>query len=271
MTFRRIVLRDGVLVRRIARLALVVGASLLPSVALAQPATQRSSDQEARLPGIGAAMCVTAGEILAARPRADVRTPPTLRAWRHILHVIDTSPEARQAVLDSARASWESLRSRPDSLRRRGVDPVIDGAEYYWYRGCDPRRVQLWYLSEYGGAERIETHLAEEPGTELGAEAAARLKRSTVCLVSAEVLLRPKRRLQDAIGAATPPVPLPDALSEIRNRSRRELESGSGSQEGKELLVEYTKLLFDVASETLEPQAFVDRTTRGLLPCHFPA
>jgi hypothetical protein len=191
-----------------------------------------------------------------------------LRAWRQILHVIDTSPEARQAVLDSARSSWESLRSRPDSLRR-GVDPVIDGADYFWYRGCAPRNAQLSYLARYGGAERIETHLAGEPGTELGAEAAARLKRSTVCLVSAEMLLRPKRRLQDATGVATPAVPVRDAFSEIRNRSRREIEGGPGSEEGKELLVEYTKLLFDVASETLEPQVFVDRTTRGLLSCQF--
>lgn len=82
LVFRCLAPRDGALGRKIASLVLVAGASLLPSVALAQQETQRSTDQEVRLPGIGAAMCVSAGEILAARPRADVRTPPTLRAWR---------------------------------------------------------------------------------------------------------------------------------------------------------------------------------------------
>lgn len=170
-------------------------------------------------------------------------------------------------MLDSARSSWESLRSRPDSLRR-GVDPVIDGADYFWYRGCAPRNAQLSISPGMAGPSGSRRTWPRSR-TELGAEAAARLKRSTVCLVSAEMFLRPKRRLQDATGVATPPVPVRDALSEIRNRSRREIEGGPGSEEGTELLVEYTKLLFDVASETLEPQAFVDRTTRGLLSCQF--
>jgi hypothetical protein len=207
--------------------------------------------------GHGAAVCVAAGELLAAQPGADAGIRDAVLAWRQVLHVMDATEDRRRAAVDSARASLAS---------ERQTGPATIAAQAYWSAACAERAVQVRYIAVHGSEDRARNNLAEEPGTELGNEATQRLKVSATCLVAAELFSRPNpsRTLRAAFQGVSPRHPDAAVLQAIRERSRREIDGSPGSAAGKALVVDYLRYLYDGASSGRDPQGFVDRASQLL-------
>ena len=209
--------------------------------------------------GHGAALCVAAGELLAAQPGADAGIRDGVLAWRQVLHVMDATEDRRRAALDSARASLAGTNAG-------GTRPGTIAAQAYWSTACADRAMQVRYIAVHGSEDRARDNLAEEPGTALGDEARERLKGSASCLVAAELFSRPNpsRTLRAAFQGASPRHPDAGVLQAIRERSRREIDGSPGSAAGKALVVDYLRYLYDGASSGRDPQSFVDRASQLL-------
>jgi len=236
------------------RCTIVAGALLLlPPAAFAQRAAGHGSR------AMGAALCVAAGERLANPPGADARIRDGVLAWRQILHVMDATEDRRQAVLDSARASLAQVDSIGGGMRKTPT-------EVLWSVTCADRDKQLAYINVHASEERTRNHLAEEPGTELGAEAVRDLNASVGCLVAAELFSSrsPARPLGRALRDAVPRAPDGGVLQETQARSRREIDAAPGSAAGKALVVDYLRYLFKTASSGSDSQPFVNRASQHL-------
>jgi hypothetical protein len=234
------------------RFAILAGAPFLyVPTAFAQPAAGDG------FKGHGAAVCVAAGELLAAQPGADAGIRDGVSAWRQVLHVMDATEDRRRAALDSARASLAGTNERRTGLI---------AAQAYWSTVCAERDMQVRYIAVHGSEDRARNNLAEEPGTALGDEARERLKVSAVCLVAAELFSRPNpsRTLRAAFQGVSPRHPDAGVLQAIRERSRREIDGSPGSAAGKALVVDYLRYLYDGASSARDPQSFVNRTSQLL-------
>jgi hypothetical protein len=236
------------------RFAILAGALFLHApTAFAQPAAGDG------FRGQGAAVCIAAGEILAAQPGADAGIRDGVSAWRQVLHVMDATEDRRKAALDSARASL----ARTDE---RGTGMATTAARVFWTTACAERDMLVRYIAVHGSEERARDNLAEEPGTEMAAEAMQRLKVSATCLVAAELFAQPgpSRTLRAALQGASPRLPDAGVLQAIRERSRQEIDGAPGSAAGKALVVDYLRYLYNGASGGRDPQPFVNRTSQLL-------
>ena len=231
------------------RCAIAAGALFL----LAPPAFAQQAGGDG-FKGQGAAGCIAAGELLAGQPGADARIRDTVLVWRQILHVMEGTENQRRAALERARASFAPPSGRPEVAKI--------AAEAMWSTACAQRDVQVRYAAVHGSADRLRLHLAEEPGTELGAEAVLRLNVSASCLVAAELFSqpRPSGQMRAALRDATPRPPDAGVLREIQERSRREVDAAPGSAAGKALVVDYLRYLYSGEKS----QSFIDRTSQVL-------
>jgi hypothetical protein len=236
------------------RCAIAAGALFL----LAPPAlAQQAAGDDFK--GRGAAGCVAAGELLAGQPGADARIGDAVLAWRQILHVMEGTDEQRRTALERARASFTQPSDGQPGLPKAA-------AEALWATMCAQRDMQVQYAAVLGSADRLQLRLADEPGTELSAEAVGRLNVSASCLVAAELFSRPRPsgRLRAALREATPRSPDAGVLREIQERSRREVDAAPGSAAGKALMVDYLRYLYTGATSGSNAQSFVNRTSQVL-------
>jgi hypothetical protein len=236
------------------RCVILAGAlSLLAPAAFAQ---QAAGDG---FKGQGAALCIAAGELLAAQPGADAGIQEGVLGWRQVLHIVEGTEDRREAALDSARASLASSDNA-------GPGRAANTARAFWSAGCATREMQLGYIDVHGSEVRVRTNLADEPGAELGTEAANRLNMSASCLVAAELFSqrRPSRAFQAALRSANPRHPDAGALRAIQAQARQEIDAAPGSAVGKGLLVDYLRYLFGSASTGLNPQPFVNLMSQRL-------
>jgi hypothetical protein len=240
--------KHSVLIRILACCA----AMLVPTIARAQPVADDG------FKGGGAALCIASGELLAAQLGASPQIATDVLAWRQVLHVIDATPERRQAAVDGARSSLA------DASARSGTGVVA--ARGIWDASCADRDVQIRYIAVHGSEQRARMNLAEEPGAELSSEAARRITQSASCQVAAELFTQrsPSSRLRIALEGATPSAPDAATLNAIAARSAAELEVQPGSPTGKSLVVDYLRYLYATASGGEAPQAFVNRASRTL-------
>lgn len=205
--------------------------------------------------GQGAAGCVAAGELLAGEPGANARMRDTVLVWRQILHVMEGTEEQRRAALERSRASFAQPSGGRPGLAKAAAEAI-------WSTMCAQRDMQVQYAAVLGSEDRLRLHLAEEPGTELGAEAVSRLNVSASCLVAAELFSqrRPSGRLRAALREATPRPPDAGVLREIQERSRREVDAAPGSAAGKALVVDYLRYLYSGEKS----QSFINSTSQVL-------
>lgn len=152
--------------------------------------------------GQGAALCVAAGEILSAQPRAEASIRDGVLAWRQVLHVMEGTDVQRQAAVEQARVTLMEIRGG-DARRPARM------AEMTWSVGCARRDMQIKYIAVHGSKDRTQNNLAEEPGTQLPAEAALLLNFSALCFAGGEFFLQPKPSpaLRAAFQQAAPPIP----------------------------------------------------------------
>lgn len=230
---------------------------LIGALLTAAPAASAQSTARDGFKGHGAALCIAAGELLAAQPGADAGIRDAVLAWRQILHVMAGTDDERQAAVDSARASLADGAAAGQGMM---------AARALWPSACETRDMQVRYISVHGDEDRVRLRLAEEPGTALEPGTVQRLNVSASCLVGAEVLSRsrPSRPLRDAYRAAGPRIPDAVALQAIRDRSRHEIQAAPGSTVGKELAVDYLRHVYNVAASGGAPQPFVNFVSQVL-------
>lgn len=233
----------------------IPGALFVGALLLAAPAAyaQATGDD---FKGEGAALCIAAGELLAAQPGADSSLAGQVLAWRQVLHVVEGTEDQRQAAVASAR----------EAMAGNGGTRAANIAQAAWSAACATREAQIRYIVVHGSEIRTRDNLADEPGAPLDAETVQRLKVNASCIVAADLFLqpRPSRTLRTAFRDADPPLPGPDGLRAIRERARREVDGAPGSAVGRELVVDYLRYLYEGISEGREPQSFINRTSQLL-------
>lgn len=232
----------------------VLALVLVGALMLAAPAA--SAQSAASFKGTSAALCIAAGERLGD---ADTRVRDGVLAWRQILHVMAGTDAQRQTALDSARASLA-----PGGEGR--AERSAMAARAFWDTACASRDMQVRTLAVHASEDRVRLNLADEPGAEVGAEAAGRLNVAASCLVAAELFGRPRpsRALRAAMGAATPRVPEADVLRAIQAHARQQVDAAPGSAAGKELVVDYLRYLYDTSSGGAAPRGFVNMANQVL-------
>jgi hypothetical protein len=216
--------------------------------------------------GQGAALCVAAGEVLAAQPRPEASIREGVLAWRQVLHVMDGTDAQRQAALEQARAS---LAATNDADARRAARL----AQVTWSVACARREMQIKYIAVHGSKDRTLNNLAEEPGNPLGAEAASLLNVRALCMAGAEFFLQPKPSpaLRAAFQNATPRIPSVAILRSMQGETRKKIDDNPGSIIGKALVVDYYRFLYASASNGAAPQSFVDQASVRLKEHCLPA
>lgn len=209
--------------------------------------------------GQGAALCVAAGEILSAQPRAAASIREGVLAWRQVLHVIEGTEVQRQAALEQARAS---LTATSDADVRRSTRM----AQMTWSVACATRDMQIRYIAVHGSKDRTQNNLAEEPGSQLPAETADLLNFSALCFAGAEFFLQPKLSppLRTTFKEAAPPIPNVAVLRRVQDETRKVIDASVGSVVGKSLVVDYYRFLYSSASTGTAPQSFVNQASARL-------
>jgi len=229
-----------------------VGALSLSAVsAFGQPVPARE------FKGQGAALCVAAGEILSAQPRADASIRDGVLAWRQVLHVMEGTDEQRQEALEKSRASLTRTR---DAATRRSA---LLMAQVTWSAGCAKREMQIRYIAVHGSADRTQNNLAEEPGSQLPPKAAVLLNFRALCFAGAEFFLqaKPSPALRAAFEQTAPPIPNVAVLSHLQGEARKAMDASPGSAVGKALVVDYYRFLYTTSSSGTSPQTFVNQTS----------
>ncbi len=233
-----------------------------PAVALAvcvalaaQPAIAQGGG-DASFAGAGAAMCIAAGEMLAAN--GGPRTEDEVRRWRQVLHVMDGTPEQRAAAVENAR---ESL------ARNDGLPPglMLVAARSLWDAGC-ARDMQVRYIAVHGSEERALRYLAERLDQPISAELASAINVHASCLAAASLFQQrsPSRALRRALSQAAPAPPSVDQLAAITERASAEIAAADASDVGKQLVVEYVQYLYATAAGGDTPQGFINNASATL-------
>lgn len=238
---------------------LLTGAILAALMMLFSPAaTAQQPDRDAEYAGGGAALCIAAGELLAASPSAPLGVEEDVLRWRQVLYVVDGTPEQGEGAIASARSSWVEL-----ELQRPGLG--VAGARGIWSSACFDE-MQIRYIAVHGSERRARFNLAEDPNEPLDRAVVHRLNVAASCLVAAELFAseRPNSRLRRALRGAAPTAPDRAALNAIQERARQEISASPGSAVGKTLVVEYLRYLYDTSAGEEAPQQFVNRASETL-------
>lgn len=216
-------------------------AGLAAAILLHAPAASAQPAESAGRGAQGAALCMVAGEHLAARPGAGAAVSEAVAAWRQILNVVEPDGAAAEAALARVRGSLAEM-------ERTWAGLAATMAEAAW-PGCAPRERQVGYLKRFTNGNRAWTALAAEPGTVLPQEVAERLGEAAACAAIAAAFAEPDSALRAHIEAATPRVSGAEALAAIREQARGELDAVPGPAAGKALLVDYLRATLELDGE----------------------